>query len=104
MIKTYDFIFYARRNPQFMQQIRECIIGRTDRELCTKIHRLYFYEKQQLVIVKPLSSTSQFHEKVVPKIIDFQTLTNMLDGHWDEIEYDRIKFDEIEGKYYGERK
>lgn len=93
MIMTYDFIFYARRDEKFMQQIRECIISRTDIELCTEIHRLHFYGKRQLVIVKPLSKTSKFHEKIIPKIIDYHTLTRMLDGHWDEIEYDRIKFD-----------
>lgn len=93
MIMTYDFIFYAQRDEKFMQQIRECIISRTDIELCTEIHRLHFYGKRQLVIVKPLSKTSKFHEKIIPKIIDYHTLTRMLDGHWDEIEYDRIKFD-----------
>lgn len=84
MIMTYDFIFYAKRDSQFMQQIRECIISRRDTELCTEIHRLHFYGKQQLVIVKPLSNTSPFHEKVIPKTIDYQDLTRMLDGHWDE--------------------
>lgn len=84
MIMTYDFIFYAQRDPQFMQQIRECIISRIDTELCTKIHRLHFYGKPQLVIVKPLSTTSPFHEKVIPKTIDYQNLTRMLDGQWDE--------------------
>ena len=93
MIMTYDFIFYAQRDEKFMRQIRECIASRTDREICTEIHQLHFYGKQQLVIVKPLSKTSKFHEKVIPKIIDYQTLTRMLDGHWDEIEFNKIKFD-----------
>lgn len=85
MLRTFEFIFYAQRDVQFMKKIRSCIEQGTDEEICTDIHRINFSGARKSAIVRPLSADSPFHHKIAPKEISYKALLCMLEGNWDGV-------------------
>jgi len=83
---TFDFIMDARRDEVLMNKIKEHIFSEKDGEVCTEIYRLRFNGKDKKVIIEALSDTSPFHNKIVPKAINYETLEKVLDGNWDALE------------------
>ncbi|MBR6530191.1 MAG: hypothetical protein IKT43_02110 [Clostridia bacterium] len=90
MIKTFDFVFDAQRNPKLMQEIKDALQNQTDVVVCTDVHKLSFLPSKQAVIVTPLSENSPYNFKVIPKEIKYTAIIKMLNGNWDNISHDEI--------------
>ena len=90
MIMTYDFLRYAEKSSEFKNQIKWCIADENGSELHTEIHKLRFDGKAQMLVVEPLSQTSPFKEKIVPKAIPYDVLEKLLDGCLNELDNPRI--------------
>ena len=87
MVMTFDFIFMAQRDEDYMKQIKAAISSDVDVEICSDIVRLYFDQEKKVVKVSPYSETSPFHYKIVPAQITYYALSKMLANDWDGIDY-----------------
>lgn len=89
---TFDFIFAAQKNKNFMDKLKEAAQSDSDVEICTDLHRIHFDPHRKVVTVKPCSETSPFHHKIVPTEIKYQAFVKMLDLDWEHLEADDIKY------------
>ncbi len=78
MTKTYDFIFYAKKDLQFKKSLVDLIENGVSAELFTDIHRLKFDGKNKNVFVEALSENSPFANKVIPTTIPYKDLLGMI--------------------------
>lgn len=92
MIMTFDFIFSAQKNNNFMDKLKEAVQSDSDVEICTDLHRVCFDARRKVVIVRPRSETSPFRYKIVPTEIKYQAFLKMLDSDWEHLEADDIKY------------
>ena len=98
MIRTFDFLFLARRDQTFFKQIMECIDGGEQTSLATETHRLVFEPKPQTVLIEPLSASAPYAGKIIPARISYCALMHMLKEEWDSLREEEIVF------YYDEKK
>lgn len=89
MIETFDFIFKAKYDKDFMKALQDAISSYEDREIYTDKHKLYFDAKTQIVSVTPQSNTGVY-SKIIPKKIKYQALIKMLNNEWDNFASDDI--------------
>lgn len=94
MEMTYDWIVFS--SAQFKQKIRETILCNENRELIwDDMVLISFNHETQYATVKPLSSTSPFHYKIIPKMISYKAVISIMDKNFDNInDTDIILLDE----------
>lgn len=90
MIMTYDFILYAKRDKDFMKQLRNAVLNDFDNEIYTDTHILSFQPKIKTVIIKAKPDINSFRNKIVPKKVTYSAFIKMLDGDWENINTDDI--------------
>ncbi len=78
MTRTYDFIFQAKKDKLFMNEILHIIENSETKEICTEILKLKFDGLNNNVFVEALSKDSPFSNKVNPMTIPYKDLLEML--------------------------
>ena len=89
MIQTYDFIFKAKYDQDFMKDLQDAISSNENCEIYTNKHTLNFDAKSQIVSITPNSNTG-IYNKIIPKKIKYKALMKMLKGEWDNFASDDI--------------
>ncbi len=86
MIMTFDFVLDAQKNRELMSQLLNYMEQNTDRVINTNTCKIIFRADSQKADILPLSETSPFHCKIVPKQITYSALHKMLNGDFDHFE------------------
>lgn len=56
------------------------------------IHKMIFNGNTEKVRIEPLSENSPFHYKIIPAEIKYETLTELLNGNFDNLNDEDIIF------------
>ena len=78
MLQTFDFIRCAWKNDELMLKLMDSMKKDVDSEVHTECHRIRFRADIRKVEIFPLSETSPFHWKVIPKQMTYSALLQML--------------------------
>ncbi|MCH5270332.1 MAG: hypothetical protein J1E83_06235 [Lachnospiraceae bacterium] len=89
MIQTYDFIFKAKYDQDFMKVVQDAVSSNENCEINTDRHKLNFDAKSQMVIITPNLNTG-IYNKIIPKKIKYKALMKMLKGEWDNFAPDDV--------------
>lgn len=89
MIQTYDFIFKAKYDQDFMRVLQDAISSNENCVIYADRHKLNFDAKSQTVSITPNSNTS-IYNKIIPKKVKYKALMKMLKGEWDNFAPDDI--------------
>lgn len=89
MIQTFDFIFKAKYDQDFMKVLQDAISSNEDCEIYMDRHKLNFDAKSQMVSITPNSNTD-IYNKIIPKKVKYKALMKMLKGEWDNFAPDDI--------------
>ena len=89
MIETFDFIFKAKYDQDFMKVLQGAISSNENCEIYTDRHKLNFDAKSQMVSITPNSNTG-IYNKIIPKKIKYKALMKMLKGEWDNFAPDDV--------------
>ena len=94
MEMTYDWIVFS--SEEFKQKVREAISCNENLELTwNNMVLISFNHETQCATVKPLSATSPFHYKIIPKMISYKAVISIMDNNFDNItDSDIILLDE----------
>lgn len=80
----------AQKDDFLRAEIEQIISSNVDKVVCTDIHKLSFSASEQAAAVEPLSNSSPFCHKIIPKKIKYSAIIKMLNNDWDNIGKDEI--------------
>ena len=90
MTKSFDFIFYAQRDDCFRKELLNALESDENTIITTKIHILNFNSENETLLVERLPKKDGDDCKVIPVLIKYHAVKQMLNGDFDHFEENDI--------------
>lgn len=90
MMQTFDFLLTIWKSEKLKNRLIANIKEKNEKEITIDVHTLLFDFEKQIVKVLCNDKNYIFYNKIVPVQIPFDSLVNMINRQFDNIEYEII--------------
>lgn len=86
MIRTFDFVFSAHRDPQLMEKLLLAMENEDENVVYTDGYHLVFDSGSKYVLIDATDKNCLRASGIIPQKLSYRALKNMLTDIWDDFE------------------